>query len=676
MPYKRPHKRFSVMQVVLAFLGALSAGVLPVEAEIAQNRDFNSGSFRSQDIPELAQEVIRKVRAVRESRFDSGSGLQVRCATGIMIEASALSPGADLPSIHEQLLARPSNSQIYDSPAGLIRLHYDVAGTHAVPGADQDSSGTPDFIERMALIADSSWTTIVTHLGYLAPPVDDGRGGDDRYDIYFQNINAFGFTQSETAGPAAWNDFSSYIVCHNTFQGFPPNDDPEGDAIGTAKASLAHEIFHAVQFGYDKADEFWFMESSAGWMEEIVFDETNDNYNVLPDFFARPEVALTSNSLQTLRVYGTFIWALFLSERFDTTLLRQVWEGARFKDASEALADTLQLRFGVTRDEAYSEFVTWLHLSGQRDDGTRFSEGAGYPNMNVSAAWNEYPVANTLSAKSPAGYASGSVRFSPGLADGDLKLSLDGFNGRNWSGFVISTRNQIEHEIKWFTLDSDQRGSLVVNNFETYDELTLVALNLSIYTSQASFVYSAEIAGPQGVAVVVAGDSVAYTLAMNPVGMRLANLSATEDSFAISISASGGWTFTSLPLEQITLQAGLDSLIVGRVIPPAGTLPGAISVARLRANSLTNPSISDSVAVLQVVSVKRGDPNWDGRLNIADVTYLISRLFHGGAAPAPEELAGDPDCNGKVNIGDVVFIIARLFTGGPAPPCQPIDPLG
>lgn len=679
-PIRRTTKRLSLRIVLAAFVCwcGVNPSVLMAEALASKRVELRSESYPS--LSEHDREVIRSVRAIRQNGLerDSARVSPVRCATGLMLEASAIERTLSLSASQElsQLLTRPVMEESYNSPAGFFKLHYDLTGTHAAPGADLDSSGIPDFVERLALIADSSWKTIVIHLGYLAPPVDDFRGGDNRYDIYFQDINAFGFTQGETAGPAAWNDFSSYIVSHNSFEGFRGNDDPEGDAIGSAKATLAHEIYHAVQFAYDVADETWFMESSAGWIEEIVFDESNDNYNVLPDFFARPEVALTSNSFQSDRIFGTFIWPIFLAERFDTTLLRQIWEGARFKKASEALADTLPVRFGVTRNEAYSEFVSWLHLTGLRDDGNHFSEGASYPSMNVAATISEYPVINAFSPKSPAGYASAAIRFAPGVESGDLKLTLDGFNGRDWMGLLITTRNQNEHEIKWFALDADQRGSVIVNNFETYDEVTLVALNLSIYTSQVSFTYSAEIIGSQGIATSPMGDSIAYTLAKNPVGLHLTNLSMSEDSFVVSMTASGGWTFNAPLVGSITLQPGADTVIIGKIIPPAGTLPRALSIVRIRATSLTDPNVRDSVAILQVVSVRRGDPNWDGSLNIADVIYIISRLFLGGPAPVPEEIAGDPDCTGKVNIGDVTFIIARLFNGGPPPPCQPIDPLG
>lgn len=65
-----------------------------------------------------------------------------------------------------------------------------------------------------------------------------------------------------------------------------------------------------------------------------------------------------------------------------------------------------------------------------------------------------------------------------------------------------------------------------------------------------------------------------------------------------------------------------------------------------------------------------GDTNNSGSVNIADVTFLIARIFAGGAAPPCCE-KGDADGSGRVNVADVTFLIARIFAGGPAPSCGP-----
>ncbi len=63
-----------------------------------------------------------------------------------------------------------------------------------------------------------------------------------------------------------------------------------------------------------------------------------------------------------------------------------------------------------------------------------------------------------------------------------------------------------------------------------------------------------------------------------------------------------------------------------------------------------------------------GDANNSDNVNIADVTFLIARIFAGGQAP-PCADEGDANGDNSVNIADVTFLIARIFAGGLAPVC-------
>lgn len=68
------------------------------------------------------------------------------------------------------------------------------------------------------------------------------------------------------------------------------------------------------------------------------------------------------------------------------------------------------------------------------------------------------------------------------------------------------------------------------------------------------------------------------------------------------------------------------------------------------------------------ISFLRGDANGDGKIDVADVVYLINYLFAGGPAPQPYQ-AGDANCDGTIDSADVVYLINYLFAGGPPPGC-------
>jgi hypothetical protein len=81
------------------------------------------------------------------------------------------------------------------------------------------------------------------------------------------------------------------------------------------------------------------------------------------------------------------------------------------------------------------------------------------------------------------------------------------------------------------------------------------------------------------------------------------------------------------------------------------------------------PNLGEVVEVVhETIPNVRGDADGSGSLTIGDVTFLIARIFSGGAAPVPAE-AGDADCNGSLTIADVTFLIAFIFSGGGAPGC-------
>ena len=60
-------------------------------------------------------------------------------------------------------------------------IHYDTIGEHATTRA---------YAESVSVYAEHCWQIQVDSLGWIEPPSDSGRGGDDRYDIYIRNTGA------------------------------------------------------------------------------------------------------------------------------------------------------------------------------------------------------------------------------------------------------------------------------------------------------------------------------------------------------------------------------------------------------------------------------------------------------------------------------------------------------
>lgn len=63
----------------------------------------------------------------------------------------------------------------------------------------------------------------------------------------------------------------------------------------------------------------------------------------------------------------------------------------------------------------------------------------------------------------------------------------------------------------------------------------------------------------------------------------------------------------------------------------------------------------------------RGDVNDDGNMNLIDIIYLNSYVFHGGNGPFPFEHLGDVNGDGALDVLDIIYMIDWYFNAGPAP---------
>ncbi len=81
--------------------------------------------------------------------------------------------------------------------------------------------------------------------------------------------------------------------------------------------------------------------------------------------------------------------------------------------------------------------------------------------------------------------------------------------------------------------------------------------------------------------------------------------------------------------------------------------------------------LDGSLTILTPPACDCGDVDDNGRKNIADITYMIARIFSGGPSPmcggVPSNLPADPDGNCRFNIADITYMIGWIFSGGPGP---------
>jgi hypothetical protein len=79
-------------------------------------------------------------------------------------------------------------------------------------------------------------------------------------------------------------------------------------------------------------------------------------------------------------------------------------------------------------------------------------------------------------------------------------------------------------------------------------------------------------------------------------------------------------------------------------------------------------NVAVSFQPLSVATVRRGDPNGDEKVDIADPIWIINELFRDGPA-SPCQSAGDANDDGNYDTSDVAVLIDYLFRGS-APPAN------
>ncbi|WP_203338378.1 MXAN_6640 family putative metalloprotease [Nocardioides limicola] len=141
--------------------------------------------------------------------------------------------------------------------------------------------------------------------------------------------------------------------------------------LNNVRVTLAHELFHAVQYAYDYGADKWLMEATATWFEERFAPDVKDNRQFLPlGQAARPLKPLDRFGPQS---YGNWAFFEFLSQKHGNGVVRQVWnQTAQGRHSIRALQRVLNRgkRGGLARNYAHFGSVNRRPRSFYADHGT------------------------------------------------------------------------------------------------------------------------------------------------------------------------------------------------------------------------------------------------------------------------------------------------------------------
>jgi len=258
-----------------------------------------------------------------------------------------------------------------------ICVHYATSGADR-PGGPITPTLVLNTLQRIYNIYKAS--------GYRMPESDGARGGDSRTDIYLANIGSqgyYGYCAPDPNPGSNAHHTPAFCVLDNDYAEFA-----SGTPITNLDVTAAHEFFHAVQFSYDATEDPWFMESTAVWMEDEVFDAINDNVQYLPfGPLGKPRQSLDKKT--TFGVYGGWIFFRWVTEHRPQltgdlpTIILSMWQRAasngygKDRYSLQAVKSAMKAAHLPMRT-AFAKFA-----AANRDPAHTYSEGAA----------NHYPVA-------------------------------------------------------------------------------------------------------------------------------------------------------------------------------------------------------------------------------------------------------------------------------------------
>jgi hypothetical protein len=246
-------------------------------------------------------------------------------------------------------------------------VHWVDRGQDAVPSTDADGDRVPDWVETTQQTLEKAWRSFAT-AGYEAPLSDESlpsHGPDGKVDVYLADVASLGFygycpTDSLADGA---RKAVGYCVLDNDYS----YDQVSTEPIVALRATAAHELFHLVQFAYDAREDPWFMEGTATWMEDEVYDSANDNWNYLStSTLAHPGVPVDFGD--DYYPYGAWTWWRFLSEYFGSDkksapqVIHRIWDAAVSRDSLSATRSVIA-ELGTTFQRSFADYSALSHVS-------------------------------------------------------------------------------------------------------------------------------------------------------------------------------------------------------------------------------------------------------------------------------------------------------------------------
>lgn len=267
-----------------------------------------------------------------------------------------------------------------------FRIHWDASGRDAVPSADLNLNGIPDFVDSVDYYLEYTWDIEINEYGYLPPPPDN-RGLGPEIDVYLCDLNReyYGLARPEEDNPTGPHTVNGFLVLENDFIGYP------SAGIAGLRVTIAHEFHHIVQFSryYYDFSQASLYEATSVWFERKIAPDVRDYLQYVREFLLAPQdVGLsTQNVLGSAAGYAHVLFMEYLEKKIGAEAIRKIWERfASEEDMFKAL-DLVLREHEMNLENAFCEFAEWCYYTGTRAVETRYFDDARlFPTMRPAAS--------------------------------------------------------------------------------------------------------------------------------------------------------------------------------------------------------------------------------------------------------------------------------------------------
>ena len=248
--------------------------------------------------------------------------------------------------------------------AGAV-VHFVTTGLDAPPLNDDNANGVPDYVEEVGAAADTAFAYYAAR-GFRAPLADSG-GPNTLPDLYIKHFHypdLFGIAYAPTKAQGG-----SFVIISSHL------DQSPGLARGSLAGTVAHELFHVVQYAYVPGGQMpdWVAEGSAAAMSLLVEPKIEDlvSMDYMDQWLAQPWRPLFDERFYCDHCYGGAWWWAALAEgeptllpQYFAALGRQVEAKRKIGFGLDLLSTLLRKHGDGSLDSVFFQFAVSLYRSG------------------------------------------------------------------------------------------------------------------------------------------------------------------------------------------------------------------------------------------------------------------------------------------------------------------------